>query len=96
MKQTSMILMVVTVLAKVFGLAREKALAQFFGVSPMADIFIVALSIPMLFTNLLTGALGTGFIPVYNEIEEEKGHVRAELFTSNVTNTLALFFFYCP
>ena len=93
MKQTSMILMVVTVLAKVFGLAREKALAQFFGVSPMADIFIVALSIPMLFTNLLTGALGTGFIPVYNEIEEEKGHVRAELFTSNVTNTLALFFF---
>ena len=93
MKETSLILMVVTVLAKIFGLAREKALAHFFGLSPMADIFIVALSIPMLLTNLLTGALGTGFIPVYNELEEKKGHARADLFTANTTNVLGLFFF---
>lgn len=93
MKQTSLVLMLVTILTKIFGLAREKALAHFFGTSAMADLFIVALSIPMLLTNLLTGAISTSYIPVYNEIEQRKGRGRADLFTANVTNSMGIFFF---
>lgn len=93
MKQTSIILMVVTILTKIFGLAREKALAHFFGTGNMAEIFLVAFSIPMVLTNLFTGAIGTGFIPIYDEIKNNKTTEEADIFTSNLSNILALFSF---
>ena len=40
--KTSYILMIITILSKVFGLLREKALAYFFGVGMVADIFLIA------------------------------------------------------
>lgn len=93
MKQTSIILMVVTILTKIFGLAREKALAHFFGTGNMAEIFLVAFSIPMVLTNLFTGAIGTGFIPIYDEIKNNKTTEEADIFTSNLSNILAIFSF---
>lgn len=92
MRKTSILLMIVTVLTKIFGLAREKTLAHFFGASAMADIFLVAFSIPMVITNLMTGAIGTGFIPIYDRIRTEKGRPRADLFTANLANVLAVIF----
>ncbi|MDU4448249.1 MAG: murein biosynthesis integral membrane protein MurJ, partial [Anaerococcus vaginalis] len=54
--KTSYILMIITILSKVFGLLREKALAYFFGVGMVADIFLIAFQLPMTFTNVISGA----------------------------------------
>ncbi|SHH64234.1 putative peptidoglycan lipid II flippase [Anaerosphaera aminiphila DSM 21120] len=84
--KTSYILMVVTVISKVFGLVREKALAYFFGVGMVADVFLVAFQIPMTFTNVISGATANGYIPLYNNILEKKDENSANKFTANLSN----------
>ncbi|MCD1147247.1 murein biosynthesis integral membrane protein MurJ [Peptoniphilus sp. KCTC 25270] len=90
MGNTSILLMVATILTKCFGLAREKALAHFFGTSEIANIFLVALSLPLLFTNLFTGSIAGGFIPIYNELENKEGTEKANLFTADLVNIVAV------
>lgn len=90
MRNTSILLMLLTVLTKCFGLAREKALAHFFGTSPMASIFLVAFSLPMVLSNLFVGTIASGYIPIYNQVNEAEGKEEAYRFTSNLSNILAL------
>ena len=63
--KTSYILMIVTVFAKLFGLLREKAIAYFFGASILSEALLVALQVPMTFTNVISGVSANGFIPIY-------------------------------
>ena len=92
--KTSYILMIVTIISKIFGLAREKALAQFFGTSIIADVFLVAFQIPMTFTNVISGATANGYIPIYNEILETSSEEEANKFTSNLSNIVLLLTFF--
>ncbi|CDZ74377.1 integral membrane protein MviN [Peptoniphilus sp. ING2-D1G] len=89
--KTSYILMLVTIISKVFGLAREKALAHFFGTGMIADVFLVAFQIPMTFTNVISGATANGYIPIYNEVMEKKDRSSANNFTANLSNIVFLF-----
>ena len=82
--------MIITVGTKFFGLAREKALAHFFGTSDIANIFLIAFTLPMLVSNLISGSLAGGFIPIYTEIHHEKGREEADGFTSQLTVILAV------
>lgn len=90
MQKTSILLMIITVGTKFFGLAREKALAHFFGTSDIANIFLIAFTLPMMVSNLISGSLAGGFIPVYTEINHEKGREEADGFTSHLTVMLAI------
>lgn len=91
--KTSYILMIVTVIAKLFGLLREKALAQFFGTAIIADVFLVAFQIPMTFTNVISGATANGYIPIYDKVKQGESKSKADLFTSNLTNITFLIAF---
>ena len=91
--KTSYILMLVTIISKIFGLAREKALAHFFGAGMVADVFLVAFQIPMTFTNVITGATANGYIPIYNEIAEKESYKKADDFTANLSNIVFIFTF---
>lgn len=88
---TSYILMIVTILSKVFGLLREQALAYFFGTGLVADVFLVAFQLPMTFTNVISGAVANGYIPMYDAVSERDGKKSAFKFTSNLTNIIAFF-----
>lgn len=90
---TSYILMIVTIISKIFGLAREKALAYFFGTGGIGEAFLVALQIPMTFTNILSGATANGYIPIYKEIEENQDTKTANKFTSNLVNIIFIIMF---
>ena len=90
MQKTSILLMIITVGTKFFGLAREKALAHFFGTSDIANIFLIAFTLPMLVSNLISGSLAGGFIPIYTEIHHAKGREEADGFTSQLTVILAV------
>ena len=88
--RTSYILMIVTIISKVFGLLREKTLAYFFGLSVVADAFLIAFQIPMAFTNVISGATANGFIPMYNQAIEKNNKEYADRFTASFTNLIFL------
>jgi len=59
-------------LSRLMGLARQRAVAHFFGTSPWADVFVFALRAPNFLQNLLgEGTLSASFIPVYSRMLEE-------------------------
>lgn len=89
MQNTSLVLMLITIFTKCFGLAREKALAHFFGTSAMANIFLIAFTLPMLVSNLFAGSLAGGFIPVYTELKDRKGREAADAFTTHLARLVA-------
>ncbi len=90
--KTSYILMIITILAKVFGLVREQTLAYFFGRGELADVFLVAFSLPMMITNVISGAVANGYIPMFNSIKAKSGQEKANEFTANLSNILAIIF----
>lgn len=90
--KTSYILMIITILSKVFGLLREKALAYFFGAGIIADIFLIAFQLPMTFTNVISGAVANGYIPMYDKIRQRENKKSADDFTSNLANIIMLIF----
>lgn len=83
---TSMIIMIITILSKIAGLAREKVLATLYGTSPLAEAFITAFAIPIFFMTLFSAAIAAGYIPLYNEAKVEGGKKRADLFTAKLIN----------
>lgn len=87
---TSYLLMIVTIISKVFGLAREKALAHFFGAGMVADVFLIAFQIPMTFTNIVSGAVANGYIPMFNNIKVRESKEEAHKFTANISNILGI------
>jgi putative peptidoglycan lipid II flippase len=73
-------------LSRLSGLAREQAVAFFFGVGPHADALTAALRVPNALQNLLgEGALSAAFIPIYSRLleadrREEAGRFAGAIF----------------
>ena len=68
-------------LSRLSGLARERAIAYFFGASPVADAWKAALRMPNVLQNLLgEGTLSASFIPIYAAMEEEERRDAARAF----------------
>ena len=73
-------------LSRFFGLLRERAVAHFFGVGALADVFSTAFRVPNLLQNLLgEGTISAAFIPVYSRLidqgrEEEAGRFAGAIF----------------
>ena len=89
MQHTSLLLMLITIGTKCFGLAREKALAHFFGTSDVANIFLIAFTLPMVLSNLFAGSISGGFIPVYTEMAHRGGKDEADRFTTTLAVAVA-------
>lgn len=81
-------LMIVTVVSKLFGFAREITLSYFYGASAISDAYIVSLVIPQTLFAFLGIALATCFIPIYSDIRKNNGPRAANIFTSNLINSL--------
>ncbi len=91
MKYTAVILMIVSVIARIFGFVREMLMSNFYGTSAVAEVVVIALAIPTVLFSFLFTSLNTSFIPSYNMVRKEKGKEQAEYFTANVANVVMLF-----
>lgn len=91
MKKKAIILMTVTIFAKLVGFFREVFLAYYFGASCVTDAFLISLTIPGTLFAFVGAGLLTSYIPIYNEIMEEKDIDVGDRFTSNLVNVLLLF-----
>ena len=83
-------LMLATIIAKVLGFGRELALASAYGASGVSDAFLVAMNIPAVIFTAIGTSLGTAFIPLYCEVNANKGEQSSNKFTNNVFNIVVI------
>ena len=88
--KTTILLMIVTVISKFLGFARELVLTYIYGITAVSDAFITALSIPSTLFAAIGKAVYTTFIPVFYEVDKKRGKNGALKFTNNMINILLL------
>lgn len=90
-KKTFSIIFVITLVVKVLGLLRDIVFARFYGTGYVATAFFAATRIPtQIIDIILSSAIVSVFVPVYNEITEKDGKNKANLFAGNFVNIVAL------
>lgn len=91
MGQTTFMLMIITIISKVFGFAREAVMASYIGAGDLKSVYTTANTLPVVVSNFVAMGIISGFIPIYNKAKNEEGIEAAEEFTSNVFNILMRF-----
>lgn len=92
MFRSGLLVMIITMISRVLGLVRAGIIAYYFGASAMTDAFFSAFKISNFFRQLLgEGALGSSFIPLYNERVEIEGEERSKEFIYSILNLLFVF-----
>lgn len=80
-----------TMISRVFGLARDMVIAYFFGAGSSADAFFLAFRIPNFFRRLFAeGAFAQAFVPVLTEYKTQREHREVRLLVARVSGTLGL------
>lgn len=90
MKKTTVIIIFITLLSKIFGFAREMVLSYFYGASSVSDAYIVSLTVPSVIFGFIVVGIATGYIPLFTKIENTVGEKSAVDYTSNLINILML------
>lgn len=88
MKKTAIILMILTIVSKLFGFTRELVLSYFYGASNISDAYLIALTIPSVIFGFIGSGISTGYIPMYSKIEEEYGIKEGNRYTNNLVNLM--------
>ena len=91
MTKIGLFLIIIQLISKIFGFAREMVLSYFYGTSTISDAYLVAFTIPSILFTLIGTGITAGYIPTFNKIRKKDGRDEAELFTSNLTNIILLF-----
>lgn len=82
---------IITLIAKVLGLLRDIVFANFYGTGFEATAFFTALKIPTQIVDLiLSSAIVSTFVPVFNDIMQKDGKEKANLFAGNFINIIAI------
>ena len=90
MKKATIMIMIITLLSKVFGFAREITLSYIYGASSISDAYIVSQTIPMFIFSFIGTGIATGYIPIYSKIRQCNGVDEGERFTNNLVNALTI------
>ena len=83
-------LMIAMLIAKVLGFGREIVLAATYGTSIYSDIYITAMNIPVIIFTAIGTSLGTTFIPLYFEVQNEKEEKDSLKFANNTFNIVMI------
>ena len=90
MKETTILLMLATIISKVLGFFRDIVLGNFYGSSNIAEAYTIATSIPSTIFAVIGAGIATGYIPLYTTIEKKINVKEADKFTSNVVNIVMI------
>ncbi|NKE04707.1 murein biosynthesis integral membrane protein MurJ [Mesobacillus selenatarsenatis] len=86
MKKMSILLILLMILTKTLGFAREITLSYFYGASGISDAYLISLTIPGTIFAFIGTGLATSYIPIYHEISSRKSEKDANKYTNNVIN----------
>jgi putative peptidoglycan lipid II flippase len=84
------LLMLITIVSKLFGFARNIVLAYFYGASNVSDAYLIALTIPSVIFAFIVAGISTGYIPMYSKIEKKYGVAEGNKYTNNLVNILLI------
>jgi len=90
MKKTALLLMIITIVSKIFGFGREIALSYFYGATNISDVFIISQTIPNVIFSFIGTGISTGYIPSYSKIEQKFGKNEGVRYTNNLVNILLI------
>lgn len=90
MKKTAFVVMIITIISKFIGLAREVSLSYVYGVSAITDAFLISQTIPLTLFAFISARIATGYIPIYSRVQCENGKSNAERLTCNIINSLLI------
>lgn len=90
MKKTALILMIITILSKVLGFARELTLSYFYGASAITDAYLISITIPTVIFGMIGVGIGTSYIPMYSKIEQIEGSQAGGRYTNNLINIILI------
>ncbi len=88
--QGAFVIMLGTVISRVFGFAKEAVIAYVFGATAQTDAFLVALIIPGILSSLVAGAITVAFIPIFTEYRTRKSEEEAWAVASTIINVVLL------
>lgn len=89
--KNAVIIMVATLLSRILGFLRETILANFYGTSMIADVFVLTFNIPGLIISIVGSVIYMMYIPMYYDTKERLGEQEALKFTNNILNLLSVF-----
>ncbi len=89
--KTTILVILLTIIAKLFGFARNIVLSYFFGASVVSDAYLVALSIPEVLYDFVIIGISTSFIPIYSQVRKKEGDKASLHYTNNVINHILVF-----
>ncbi|TQR17362.1 murein biosynthesis integral membrane protein MurJ [Psychrobacillus vulpis] len=90
MKKIAVLLMVITVLSKIFGFLRDITLSYFYGATSTSDAYIISITITTVLFSLIITGISTAYIPMFKRIENDVGHQSATEFTNNLINIVLI------
>lgn len=73
-----------TLLAKVLAMAKDMAVASYFGTSDSVDAFFIALTVPTFAINVIAGSIPAALVPAYLRVRERDGIAEASRLLGNV------------
>lgn len=85
-----LILIFITIIAKLLGFVREIAIASVFGTTTYTDAYLIATTIPLVIFLSLSEAISTTIIPMYSSIMEKKNKDEALKFINKILSILVL------
>src|SRR5699024_6913534 len=90
MQITAFILMLLTILSKIFGFAKTMVLSYYYVALNISDAYLISLTIPSVIFVIVGVALSTSYIPIYSEIDQKYGVDKSNKYTSNLINIIIL------
>ena len=89
--RSSSVVSLMTMVSRLFGLARDMVIAYFFGAAAGADAFFLAFRIPNFFRRLFAeGAFAQSFVPVLSEYKTKRQHEEVRGLVDRTSGTLGL------
>ena len=89
--RSSFVVSLMTMLSRIFGLARDMVIAYFFGAAAGADAFFLAFRIPNFFRRLFAeGAFAQAFVPVLTDYKENRTREEVRALIGKSAGSLGL------
>ena len=91
MGQTTILIMILTIVSKIFGFVRESVMAAYIGAGELKSIYTTSMTIPNMMIAIITAGIITAYIPTYNKVRNDISDEAAKDFTSNLINILMFY-----
>ena len=88
MGKMTVIIMILTVITKIFGFVRESVMAAVIGAGEIKSIYVTSTTIPDIMMYTVVAGIVSAYIPIYTKVKNDRGDEKADLFTSNLINVL--------